>query len=273
MQKSRLLSGAAFVLALLCTVPAGLVLAKQSNLFHASTNVEASDNVASIASQNVEFAMTLSDDKIDTTGSRLNFATITDVVSLPKNSANYEDSGSKSIDFYSPEVQKQLSDLNSRESLEHIYLNAEANNDYNDGFVFDIEKTIFPVTPEEVEMLKYVVEAEAGGDSIEAKRIVAFSITNRVLAKSFPNTLYKVLHSANQFSTIQNYYNKKKTPSESTCRAVEEVLMGACEDNSQNCMYFYCTDYPIADWIIDWFENDLVYLYTVGCDRFFTDPA
>lgn len=144
---------------------------------------------------------------------------------------------------------------------------------WDDGFLFDINQTVYPVTEEEVEMLKYVVQAEAGGGSLEAKRIVTYSIVNRMASPSFPySSLYDVLHARNQFSTISNYYTKKRIPDQNTIRAVEEVLMGACEDNSQGCTYFYDASYPVSEKVRNWFENDLVYLYTIGTDRFFRDP-
>lgn len=144
---------------------------------------------------------------------------------------------------------------------------------WDDGFVFDINQTVYPVTEEEVEMLKYVVQAEAGDGTLESKRIVTYSIVNRMAAPSFPySSLYDVLHARNQFSTIKNYYTKSKIPDQNTIRAVEEVLMGACEDNSQGCLYFYDASYPVAEKVRNWFENDLVYLYTIGNDRFFRDP-
>lgn len=264
MLKSRLLAGGALILACAVVLPA----------FAHTTSISSTQNksdTAAVLTEGLEYAMVLSADDFSADASKLNNGNAAHPVSLPKTSGALQDVGSASISFNDPEIQRQIDEQAARE-LETNYLTFDE--DKNDEeFVFDISKTIFPVTEEEVEMLKYVVEAEAGGGTIEAKRIVTFSITNRVLSSTFPDTLYEVLHSINQFSTIRNYYNKRKVPSESTCRAVEEVLMGVCEDNSQNCMYFYCTNYPIEQWIIDWFEEDLVYLYTVGCDRFFTDPT
>lgn len=270
MLKSRLLAGGALLLAVACAVPAGIAADRFATAANASSHNTFDQAV--YHTDGLEYAVTLSGGSFTAEGENLNFATHSEVVSLPKVNEELSSETSASISILNPTIQNEFEKQDAESnSLTEIVL--PENNETSDGFVFDINKTIFPVTEEEVEMLKYVVEAEAGGGSMHAKRIVTFSITNRILSGSFPDTLYKVLHAENQFSTIQNYYTKKKVPSESTCRAVEEVLMGACEDNSQNCMYFYCTEYPIEDWIIDWFEEDLVYLYTVGCDRFFTDPS
>ncbi len=274
MLKSRLLAGGAFTLALTCVIPIGLALARQSDADLLKAYAQDKSDAVGVHAIDLEYAVALSGDTECASGTALNYATTSDLVSLPSNREAPTDQGSDAIDLNDPAVQRQWKEAAAEaEQSELQNTPVSGGFDYSDGFVFDINKTIFPVTEEEVEMLKYVVEAEGGGGSLEDKRLVTFSITNRVLSPNFPDTLYKVLHSVNQFSTIENYYSKRKVPSESTCRAVEEVLMGVCEDNSKNALYFYCTNYPVEDWIVDWFENDLVYLYTVGCDRFFTDPS
>ncbi len=273
MLKSRLLAGGILTLAVACAIPVGLVAHPGFLAGSTETPSQNMSDQAVFQSASPEYAVTLSGGRVLAEGVKLEFATQTDAVTLPKVNSDFSDETSASISILDPTIQEEFSTQEAENNALVEIVLPETSITYDDGFVFDINNTIFPVTEEEVEMLKYVVEAEAGGGSMHAKRIVTFSITNRILCDSFPDTLYEVLHARNQFSTIQNYYNKRKVPSEDTCRAVEEVLMGACEDVSQNCMYFYCTEYPIDQWIIDWFEEDLVYLYTVGCDRFFTDPS
>ena len=272
MLKSRLLAGSALLLALSCAIPSMIAWKNQSDADLLRAAAQDTSDTVGVYTDCIEYAIALSGDPVNLSGTELNFATTSEVVALPNDHGSKGDEATGGIRFDDPRVQRGLNEESAQK--EHL----EASKDladsevYADGFEFDINKTIFPVTEEEVEMLKYVVEAEAGGGSLEDKRLVTFSITNRIFSESFPDTLYKVLHSVNQFSTIRNYYEKYKIPSATTCRAVEEVLMGACTDNSQNAMYFYCTQYPVAPSVVDWFENDLVYLYTVGCDRFFTDP-
>ena len=273
MLKSRLLAGSALLLALSCAIPCGIAAKNQSDADLLRAAAQNTSDTVGVYTDCIEYAIALSGDPVNLSGAELNFATASEVVALPNDHKGAVDESTGGIRYDDPLVQRGLEAACAKE--EHLKSATQSQTDgdvYADGFKFDINKTIFPVTEEEVEMLKYVVEAEGGGGSLEDKRLVTFSITNRVLSKNFPDTLYKVLHSVNQFSTIQNYYEKKKIPSATTCRAVEEVLMGACTDNSQNALYFYCTQYPVAPSVVDWFENDLVYLYTVGCDRFFTDP-
>lgn len=289
MLKPRVLASIVLLAAISISVPAGLIL-KQDAVGAVEQVLEG--NVSAAVStapsplgddSTVEYAMELGDtEESGILVSPLRTATENTVVSLPKVSSGELDATAP-LHSDDPVVQSILHPPLTQEEekqaaktgdpLDTVQYDVHTPSASN--FVgFDINNTIFPVTPEEVEMLMYVVQAEAGGGTLEAKRIVTFSITNRVICPTaFPNTLYEVLHARRQFSTIQNYYSKKKVPNETTIQAVQEVLMGACEDNSQNCMYFYCTGYPVAQSVVDWFENDLVYLYTVGCDRFFTDPS
>lgn len=261
MLKSRLMASFILLLALCLCVPVCAALLGASR----SDGMQKDSEPLSVSTQSVEYAMELTDDAASLpVGSPLNSASATDAVQLPK--PGYAEETTQSISADDPLVKEQQL-LKEAEEGE-----AESGSAY-DPDAFDLTKTIFPITAEEVEMLKYVIQAEAGGASLEDKRIVTFSITNRVLSPKFPDTIFEVLHARNQFSTISNYYSKNKVPNETTCQAVEDVLMGRCENNSQNCLYFYCTQYPVEQSVIDWFEEDLVYLYTIGCDRFFTDPS
>ena len=56
----------------------------------------------------------------------------------------------------------------------------------------------------EQELFERVVEAEAGNQGLIGKRLVAAVIYNRVESEKFPNTVYEVLTSPHQFSTVWN---------------------------------------------------------------------
>ena len=97
----------------------------------------------------------------------------------------------------------------------------------------------FSITDEEIEMLKYIVQQEAGSGSYRHKCIVTNVILNRVEDSRFPNTVREVLLQKNQFSSIWNYYQKGREPDEKTERAVNDVLNGRVEDESNGSLYFH----------------------------------
>lgn len=97
----------------------------------------------------------------------------------------------------------------------------------------------FSITDEEREMLKYIVEQETRGGSYRHKCIVTNVILNRVRDSRFPNTVKEVLLQRNQFSSLWNYYQKRNKPDENTERAVNDVLNGKVEDESNGSLYFH----------------------------------
>lgn len=97
----------------------------------------------------------------------------------------------------------------------------------------------FSITDEEIEMLKYIVEQETRGGSYRHKCIITNVILNRVEDSRFPNTVREVLFQKNQFSSLWNYYQKGREPDEKTERAVNDVLNGRVEDESNGSLYFH----------------------------------
>lgn len=97
----------------------------------------------------------------------------------------------------------------------------------------------FSITDEEIEMLKYIVEQETRGGSYRHKCIITNVILNRVEDSRFPNTVKGVLLQKNQFSSVWNYYQKRVEPDKSTERAVNDVLNGRVEDESNGSLYFH----------------------------------
>lgn len=97
----------------------------------------------------------------------------------------------------------------------------------------------FSITDEEREMLKYIVEQETRGGSYKHKCIVTNVILNRVRDSRFPNTVREVLLQRNQFSSLWNYYQKRNEPDEKTEKAVNDVLNGRVEDESNGSLYFH----------------------------------
>lgn len=97
----------------------------------------------------------------------------------------------------------------------------------------------FSITNEEIEMLKYIIEQETRGGSYRHKCIVTNVVLNRVKDSRFPNTVKGVLLQKNQFSSTWNYYQKRNKPDKRTENAVNDVLNGRVEDESNGALYFH----------------------------------
>ena len=79
-------------------------------------------------------------------------------------------------------------------------------------------------TDEEEEMMCWIIQQEVRGATIKHKRIIANIILNRVKDERFPNTIKEALESKNQFTSINNWYNRIYEPDEDTREAVHDVL-------------------------------------------------
>ena len=131
-------------------------------------------------------------------------------------------------------------------------------------------KNAIELTKDEREILERIVEAEATGEDIKGKILVANVILNRVKDKNFPDTIKGVVFQKEgntyQFSPIKDkrYWNVKI--SEDTITAVDRVMQG--EDYSKGALYFSAR--TRADKTsMRWFDNNLKYLFKYGGHEFF----
>ncbi len=126
------------------------------------------------------------------------------------------------------------------------------------------------VNDKEKEILYRIVEAEAGGEDISGKMLVANVVLNRVKSERFPNTVKEVVfaHSGSsyQFSPVSDgrYYSVKV--SKETKDAVNRAILG--EDNSKGAEYFMCRSKSDTD-NLKWFDNSLKFLFKYGSHEFF----
>lgn len=120
-------------------------------------------------------------------------------------------------------------------------------------------------TDEEFEMICYVLQNEAGGCSESSKVAVANVIINRVKSPNFPNTLKEVLTADNQFTAINNYYNKVNVPTQNTIDCAARALNG--EDNSNGAVFYYAPKYCSGS-SAAWFET-LTFCMELEGQRFF----
>ena len=120
------------------------------------------------------------------------------------------------------------------------------------------------------EILLRIVEAEATGEDIAGKMLVANVILNRVNSDEFPDTVEEVVFqrsgSRYQFSPMRDGRYYKVNISETTEEAVERVLYG--EDESEGALYFMSRRQADPG-NIRWFDRSLTWLLEHGTHEFF----
>lgn len=119
-------------------------------------------------------------------------------------------------------------------------------------------------------ILLRIVEAEATGEDIKGKMLVANVILNRVKDDEFPSSVESVVfqkeYGVYQFSPIKDGRYYKVSISEGTRQAVERVLNG--EDESQGALYFMSRR-QAASHNVRWFDSSLTRLLSYGTHEFF----
>lgn len=130
--------------------------------------------------------------------------------------------------------------------------------------------SIMKLSSEEKNILLRIVEAEATGEDIEGKMLVANVVLNRVKSGKFPDTVEQVVFQNNgrvyQFSPIRDgrYYDVHI--SKETKQAVEKVLNG--HDKSQGALYFMSRGKADSS-NVRWFDNKLTRLFQHGTHEFY----
>lgn len=126
------------------------------------------------------------------------------------------------------------------------------------------------VTQSEYDNLLRLVEAEAGGEDLIGKMLVANVVLNRVEDQHFPNSINEVIFQSNngvtQFSPVSDGRFYSIQVSEETVEAVNRVLQG--EDNSRGALYFAARQYADKK-SMQWFDEKLNALFVYGGHEFF----
>lgn len=132
-------------------------------------------------------------------------------------------------------------------------------------------KSVIARSDEDYDTLLRIVEAEATGEDITGKLLVANVILNRVNSDGFPDTVYEVVFQKNsgsvQFSpTIDGRFSSVKI-TDDTVKAVERALDG--EDMSQGALYFSARSKADPS-NMNWFDRNLEWLFEYGGHEFYT---
>lgn len=119
-------------------------------------------------------------------------------------------------------------------------------------------------------VLLRIVEAEATGEDIKGKMLVANVVLNRVKSGRFPDSVEGVVFQQNgsvyQFSPIKDGRYYKVDVSKETKKAVERVLKG--EDESEGALFFMSRSRARAS-SVTWFDRALTKVFKYGTHEFY----
>lgn len=127
------------------------------------------------------------------------------------------------------------------------------------------------ISDTDYETLLSIVEAEAGGEDLKGRIMVANVIFNRVKSGLFPDNVTDVVWQqsggAPQFSPTVDGRIHTVGISETTREAVNRAIDG--EDLSQGALFFVAKEQAEQD-NVDWFDSSLKFLFRHGVHSFYT---
>ena len=130
---------------------------------------------------------------------------------------------------------------------------------------------LYELSEEDYDALLRLVEAEASGEDVKGKMLVANVVLNRVESSSFPDTVKEVIYQRHngraQFSPVATGKIDRVAVSEETVEAVERALCG--EDESCGALYFVAPAYADAA-NHRWFQKNLTWLFSYNGHEFYT---
>ncbi len=129
---------------------------------------------------------------------------------------------------------------------------------------------IYNVSAAEISMLERIVQAEAGGEDMKGKILIANVILNRVADEHFPDNIEDVIFQNKggeyQFSPVDDERYWKVKVSKKSEEAVQRALEG--EDYSEGALYFIARKRTTSS-SAAWFDNNLDWLFKHGGHEFY----
>lgn len=129
------------------------------------------------------------------------------------------------------------------------------------------------MSDEDYANLLKIVEAEAGGEDLKGKILVANVIFNRIESPEFPSNVTDVVWErsggSTQFSPVADGRIYTVTVSKETKEAVNRAIDG--EDYSHGALYFMEERYADEE-NVKWFKDELKFLFRHGVHDFYTTP-
>lgn len=139
-----------------------------------------------------------------------------------------------------------------------------------DQQVEDVSKQM-RMSDKDYENLLAIVEAEAGGEDLDGRIMVANVILNRVASDQFPDDVTSVIWDRTggspQFSPTEDGRIYTVSISDVTREAVNHAIDG--EDLSQGALYFIARD-QADEKNVKWFDEKLKFLFEHGGHSFYT---
>ncbi len=129
-----------------------------------------------------------------------------------------------------------------------------------------IRKKLPDLSKESYEVLCRIVQAEAGGEDMLGKQMVADVIINRVKSPKFPGSVEGVVFQGTQFSPVRDGRYYSVTVTADTRKAVNQALES--KDSSGGALYFVNARKADAG-KYSWFENSLTFCAEHGGHRFY----
>lgn len=130
-----------------------------------------------------------------------------------------------------------------------------------------ISGSSFSLEDQEYQVLLKIVEAEAGGEDLTGRVLVANVVMNRVRSDRFPNSVSEVVYQRSggsvQFSPISDGRIDRVSVSPETVEAVSRVMNG--EDASAGALYFRAVNSRSG-----WFDQSLNRVLEYGNHIFYT---
>lgn len=131
-------------------------------------------------------------------------------------------------------------------------------------------KEVISLTKREKAVLLRIVEAEATGEDVMGRMLVANVVLNRVKSEIFPNNVIDVVYANSdgiyQFSPIRDGRFWQVNISSKTRKAVKRVLCG--EDYSEGALYFMARR-SARNSSVSWFETHLTMVKQYGGHEFY----
>lgn len=136
-----------------------------------------------------------------------------------------------------------------------------------------VEATRDPIvlTQSDYDVLLRIVEAEAGGEDLFLRTLIANVVINRMKNDYYPNTIEEVVFQNNgktyQFSPIKDKRYFTVSVSDGTIKAVKQALSGY--DNSNGALAFVDPS-NTSDKVMSWFNNHLDFVMSYGDVSFYS---
>lgn len=129
---------------------------------------------------------------------------------------------------------------------------------------------IYEISEGDYAALLKIVEAEASGEDMTGRILVANVVLNRVKSPKFPDTIEGVVYQRAggkaQFSPVSTGKIERVRVSEETIAAVESALCG--EDPSEGALYFVAPAYASPN-NLQWFRSRLTMLFVYHGHEFY----